>query len=115
MSRAKLAQRVLHGAAASLAFMKLPFHRWITALALGGVLCCGCAMPSRSVAQGKSAQPAPAKSRRAAKDPLSVDEALEKRVQAHAHFATGLVYDLNEKPEQALEEYWQSALANPGY
>ncbi len=72
-------------------------------------------MPSRSVAQGKSAQPAPAKSRRAAKDPLSVDEALEKRVQAHAHFATGLVYDLNEKPEQALEEYWQSALANPGY
>ncbi|MBI4323631.1 MAG: tetratricopeptide repeat protein [Chloroflexi bacterium] len=95
--------------------MKLPFQLYLAALALGSMLCCGCATSSRSVAQGKSAQPAAAKLRRANKAGLAAEVALEKRVQAHAHFATGLVYDLNEKPEQALEEYWQSALANPGY
>ncbi len=95
--------------------MKLPFHLWITALALGSVLGCGCATSARPLAQGKSEQAAPAKSRRANQAELAAEAALEKRVQAHAHFATGLVYDLNEKPEQALEEYWQSALANPGY
>lgn len=36
-------------------------------------------------------------------------EDLKKQVEAMARFATGISYDLNEKPDRALEEYYKSA------
>jgi tetratricopeptide (TPR) repeat protein len=43
------------------------------------------------------------------------EAAAEQSIRAHAHFATGLAYDLNDKPEEALQEYHQAALADPSY
>jgi len=38
---------------------------------------------------------------------------VEKRAESFARFATGLSYELNDKSEQALEQYYKSALSNP--
>src|SRR5207237_10753037 len=53
------------------------------------------------------------KSRTKAK--VSADVDTELNIRAHAHFAAGLAYDLNEKPELALQEYAQAALSDPSY
>jgi tetratricopeptide (TPR) repeat protein len=39
---------------------------------------------------------------------------LERRIEAHAHFAMGIHEDLNGKPDQALAEFVKSAEADPG-
>jgi tetratricopeptide (TPR) repeat protein len=39
-------------------------------------------------------------------------EALERRTEAHARYATGVVLDLNDNPEAAVEEYFKAALAD---
>jgi tetratricopeptide (TPR) repeat protein len=45
----------------------------------------------------------------------SLDEkSAEKRVEALARYSTGLTYELNEKSDAALEEFYKSAQANPG-
>ena len=41
------------------------------------------------------------------------DAALEKRAQAHAHYAAGIIQEMDEKPEAALKEYSQAALKDP--
>ncbi len=41
------------------------------------------------------------------------DAARKKLVQAHAHYAQALIYELDEKPDKALDEYYQSALNDP--
>jgi tetratricopeptide (TPR) repeat protein len=41
------------------------------------------------------------------------DDADAKQVEAHAHYAQALIYELDEKPDKALEEYTQSALNDP--
>jgi len=38
----------------------------------------------------------------------------EALVEAHAHYAAGVVYDLNDEPERALHEYSEAARADPG-
>src|SRR6185503_3172200 len=39
-------------------------------------------------------------------------EALERRTEAHARYATGVVLDLNDNPEAAVEEYFKAAQAD---
>ncbi len=34
----------------------------------------------------------------------------ERRVRAHAHYATGVIYDLGDKPELALQEFYLAAM-----
>jgi tetratricopeptide (TPR) repeat protein len=41
-------------------------------------------------------------------------EAMERRTEAHARYATGVVLDLNDNPEAAVEEYFKAALADVG-
>lgn len=36
-----------------------------------------------------------------------------RRAQAHAHYAAGIIAELNEQPALALEEFYQAALADP--
>ena len=38
---------------------------------------------------------------------------MERRVAAHAHYAAGVVHDLNEEPERALTEYYTAAKSDP--
>src|SRR5688572_27367998 len=46
--------------------------------------------------------------------PVKEDAETQKRIEAFAHFATGLSHDLNDKPNEATSEFLQSALADPG-
>lgn len=40
-------------------------------------------------------------------------EAMERRTEAHARYATAVSYDWNEEPEEAAAEYYKAALADP--
>jgi len=40
-------------------------------------------------------------------------EASEKRVEAHARYASGVLYDVNDEPEKAATEFYQAALTDP--
>ena len=82
-------------------------------LATGSLLLAGCASAgSTRASKSNPVSPAserPAKSAAAASKPVD-----EKLVQAHAHYAQGVVYDLAEDAEKALEEYAKSAEFDPG-
>jgi tetratricopeptide (TPR) repeat protein len=41
------------------------------------------------------------------------DRTVEKLAQAHAHYAAGIIDELNEKPEAALEQYSQAVAKDP--
>jgi tetratricopeptide (TPR) repeat protein len=45
--------------------------------------------------------------------PEPAEEPSPNRAEAFAHFATGISYELNEKPALALEEFFQAAVADP--
>ena len=80
-------------------------HSIVALTALGTLFGC---------ATAKKAQ-APAATKAAAANinaPLSKDE-LEKRVEALARFAAGVSGELREKPDEALDEFYKSVLADP--
>ncbi len=37
-----------------------------------------------------------------------------KQAEAHAHYAAGVIHEINEEPEKALEEFYKAAMADPG-
>jgi len=41
------------------------------------------------------------------------EAALEKRAEAHAHYAAGVIAEVSEQPDAALKEYSQAALKDP--
>src|ERR1043166_2184097 len=40
-------------------------------------------------------------------------EASERRAEAHARYANAVLYDINEEPEKAAEEFYKAALTDP--
>src|SRR4051812_3525253 len=40
-------------------------------------------------------------------------EASERRAEAHARYASAVLHDINEEPEQAAEEFYKAALTDP--
>ncbi len=71
------------------------------------MLMAGCASPGNPTAARAGGDP----SRPADAVPLAeVDDNL---VQAHAHYAQGMIYDLNDQPELAEQELSKAALADP--
>src|SRR5947207_2452031 len=40
-------------------------------------------------------------------------EASDRRTEAHARYANGVLYDINEEPEKAAEEFYKAALTDP--
>jgi len=84
-------------------------------IVLALVLLPACSTTSRSVGSAKKSDAASLKGK-ATNSPEMLSEAeLEKRIQAYSRYAAGLSYDLNDKPDLALEEYMQSVLADPSY
>jgi tetratricopeptide (TPR) repeat protein len=77
-------------------------HRILTRAALvamSGLLMTGCA----SVRTEKSGS-----------DPESASEGPVRRIaEAHAHYSAGVIHEMNEEPEAALQEYYQAALEDP--
>ena len=84
----------------------------ISVLLLGGWLIAGCATPSP-----RKGAPDPSPVAEAAPE-ASVNasdyspEAVAKRTDAHAHYATAVIHELNEEPELAVEEYFKAAGAD---
>jgi tetratricopeptide (TPR) repeat protein len=71
---------------------------WVTAI---GLLLAGCATPGHK--PGEPTESSPATSEK-------VDQ---RQVEAHAHYAQALILDMENRPEEALEEYSKAALADP--
>ncbi len=71
-------------------------------LAMSGLLIAGCASlhSGRSVSASVDAEDAS-------------DKTVEKLAEAHAHYSAGVIHDMNEEPEAALQEYYQAALDDP--
>ncbi len=86
-------------------------HRCIPGLAAAicAILLAGCASGHlRGGAAAKTAPSPPAQPHR-----LDLDAKTEKLARAHAHFAAGYIYDMNQQPEAALQEYLQASLDDP--
>ncbi|EEF61281.1 tetratricopeptide repeat protein [Pedosphaera parvula] len=88
------------------------YHGLTVLLAATSMLVVGCASSS-SDKQGdvKSAQVKTKATAKAAPTTPTVSE--EKVAEAHAHYAQGVVFDMQDEPELALEEYTKSALQDP--
>jgi tetratricopeptide (TPR) repeat protein len=76
-------------------------------LAFGVALLAGCGTPSLhpgAVAASVSGSPTQA---------LADSASAEKIAQAHAHYAAGVIFEMNDDADAALEEYYQAALSDP--
>jgi len=79
---------------------------WGMLCALGCVGVAGCrTLPAQRLAQRTDAA---GEARH-----LPGDAALEKRAEAHAHYAAGFIHEVQEQPEAALKEYYAAALSDP--
>lgn len=86
-------------------------RRWFWGLVLAVVcaLPAGCGSPA---ARGRIRQPAAPPT--PARQETSASVSSDKLARAHAHFAAGYIHEMNDEAEAALEEYYQSALDDPG-
>lgn len=88
-------------------------HKLLIMLSAVGLLA-GCAMGgSHGQRSGPRSKPIFAASKGAALGAEQSEADYEKNVRAYSHYAAGLSYELNGQPELALEEFVQSALADP--
>ena len=85
------------------------YRFWGLLLAISSMLLAGCRSlnspahkPARNTSDLEAAQEIPP------------DRAADKIAQAHAHFAAGVVHDINEETQAALEEYHKAALGDLG-
>lgn len=83
----------------------LVLHSAVALAALGALS--GCAG-----AKKQAQAPAPAAQTAVANPPLSKDE-MEKRVEALARFAAGVSGELREQPDEALDNFYKSVVADP--
>ncbi|MBI4664591.1 MAG: tetratricopeptide repeat protein [Verrucomicrobia bacterium] len=89
---------------------------WLVFIATAALLANGCSTPSGQQRPVSASKSLPAKGPGTG-NPAASRERLDEEipVEALAHFAAGLTYDLNGQTELAIEEYSQSALANPSH
>jgi tetratricopeptide (TPR) repeat protein len=74
----------------------------IAALLAGVLFCTGCARLQKNQAPIAEVKIVPVKE----------DAETQKRIEAFSRFATGIHYELNDKPKSATEEFLQAALAD---
>jgi tetratricopeptide (TPR) repeat protein len=93
-------------------------QRFIILLSLSALLMIGCATP-RSSAPGAGEAAKSKAARPRALDtivlPKTLDKESEQRIETLAHFGAGVALDLEDKPDQALEEYLKSADKDASY
>jgi tetratricopeptide (TPR) repeat protein len=81
---------------------------WGLNVAISGALVAGC----RSV---PSHEPGlPRESSAALKREMAEERAIAKSSEAHAHYARGVIHEMNDEEAAASEEYYQAALEDPG-
>ena len=78
----------------------------VAVLLAGGILA-GCVGPRSDSSAGSGKQ--------AERERFAREADAETQINALAHFATGLSHDLNDQPDQALDEMIRAAQADPSY
>ena len=96
--------------------MTLRYH--FSILLAGGILISGCktapdAKSTRSTTAASSVTNAVVKPQAVSKKNRPAEPVAEQRAEAIARFATAVSYELNDKPDLALDEYYRAALADP--
>src|SRR5437867_5413839 len=86
--------------------MRLRYSVDLAALLLSVLFLAGCATPRQKGADA----PASAQQPKGSEDS---PEAAERRTEAHARYANAILYDINEEPDKAAEEFYQAALTDP--
>jgi tetratricopeptide (TPR) repeat protein len=83
---------------------------WVVLLAATGVLVTGCRLehPRSLTAQARDSIAAEPEKRQ-----VTSGGSEEELTEAHAHYATGIIHELQDQPELALEEYYEAALKDP--
>src|SRR5689334_22448962 len=87
--------------------MRFTFQSWVPVLLLGGLF--GCAAPRTTTPPTAT----PKVEATALAQPVLSPEEVERRADAHAHYATAIIHELNEEPEQAADELFKAALKDP--
>ena len=80
-----------------------------TAAATAVLLMAGCGTASSGKPTGRKDSASAAAKRERAEE-----RAADQRAEAHAHYASALIREMNNEPQAALEEYCQAALQDPG-
>jgi tetratricopeptide (TPR) repeat protein len=112
------------GCAALSYYTGMLFRPAVAILIASSVLIAGCRAPSSGdeAASHRSASHANALKRAATNDSDSAgisssefesDAEMQSAIEAHAHYAAGVVHELNLEPESALEDYYNAALLDP--
>ena len=73
----------------------------------------GCVLGCSTASQISAKSPAPVTSD-ADSSVSRTDEEQDNRARAHAHYATGVLFELQQQPEAALQHFADAALADPG-
>lgn len=85
------------------------YWMWGAVLAMGSMLVAGCGSAS-----GRKAAPPKGSSSAALKRERADEAASARRAEAHAHYAAGVVREMNNEQPAATEEYYQAAGLDPG-
>jgi tetratricopeptide (TPR) repeat protein len=86
----------------------MPLCLHLIALVVAAALWAGCASSKSASRSGVASQGI----EKPEEDLGRLPEAVERRTEAHARYATGVILDLNEDPDGAVEEYNRAALAD---
>jgi hypothetical protein len=89
--------------------MPFTFQLPVPVLILGALLLGGCATKPAS----SSSSPSASSSNAPPPKVIASPDELERRAEAHAHYATAIIHELNEEPERAADELFQAALKDP--
>jgi tetratricopeptide (TPR) repeat protein len=85
------------------------YWMWGAVLAMGSMLVAGCGSAS-----GRKAAPPKGSSSAALKRERADEAASARRAEAHAHYAAGVVREMNNEQPAATEEYYHAAGLDPG-
>ena len=89
-------------------YMLRRYWIWGAVLATSGMLVTGCgSAPGRKLASQRDPHASSLKRERV------VDALAERLAKAHAHYAAGVVHEMNGEASAAAEEYYQAALLDP--
>jgi tetratricopeptide (TPR) repeat protein len=84
---------------------------WMALVTAGSLLVVGCRAPQ---SQKADARPEPSRRSSAAQKKTAPNRSVDAaKIEAHAHYATGVIYAYGEEPGLALNEFYEAALKDP--